>query len=408
MLRSKVKKIKKGLIIMKKIFPISIAAIILSVFLVGCASGQKQETTTALTTEAEIAEGETTLEAVDPEQTASGANPATNSAAVPSGTSPDGALLAQTGSVTVEPGSGIDINIAVLSGPTGIGASILMAENDNGETINNYNFTVASVNDEITLGLSSGEYDIAAVATNLAANLYNQTSGSVQILALNTLGVLYILENGDSISSISDLAGKTIYCAGQGANPEYVLEYLLTQNGLTWSTDGSDADVQLEFMAADAISTGMASGEYDVCMLPVPAVTSVLMQNEDVHTALDLTEEWNAVVDEGELTMGCIVVRTEFAKDHPGACDNFLAEYAASIESVQADPATAATACETYGIVARAAVAERAIPDCNLCCITGEDIQPSIEPYYDVLYEANPDSIGGAIPGDDFYYVSAG
>jgi NitT/TauT family transport system substrate-binding protein len=305
---------------------------------------------------------------------------------------------------------GTDVNIAVLSGPTGIGAVGLMAANDAGETVNNYNFTVTGANDDVVAGLASGEYDMAALATNVAANLYNKTNGGVQICALNTYGVLYVLENGDSIQSVADLKGKTIYTTGQGANPEYVLKYLLEQNGLTWSVDGenADADVQIEFMASDAVVAGMASGEYDVCMLPVPAVTSVMMQNTDVRSALNLTDEWNAVAQnnnsDGVLTMGCIVVRTEFAEANPEAVAAFLQEYAASIETVQTDVEYAAELCEEYGVVAKSAVAAKAIPDCNLCCITGADIQSAIEPYYTVLFEANPDSIGGAMPGEDFYF----
>ena len=300
---------------------------------------------------------------------------------------------------------GTDVNIAVLAGPTGIGAAGLMEANDAGETVNHYNFTVASANDEVVAGLTSGEFDMAAIATNVAANLYAKTSGAIQICALNTRGVLYILENGDSVSSVADLAGRTVYATGQGANPEYVLEYILTQNGLTWSTDGSEADVAIEFMDSESLVAGMASGEYDLCMLPVPAVTSVEIQNADVRTALNLTEEWDQVAEDGQLVMGSVVVRREFAEEHPDAVAAFLEEYAASIDSVLADTAHAGELCESYGIVAKAAVATKAIPDCSLCCITGTEIRTALEPYYSVLFTANPDSIGGAIPDEDFYFV---
>ncbi|MBQ3180497.1 MAG: ABC transporter substrate-binding protein [Firmicutes bacterium] len=296
--------------------------------------------------------------------------------------------------------AGADINIAVMSGPTGVGAVSLMEADDAGDTVNNYNFTVAAANDEIVSGLSSGEFDIAAIATNVAANLYNKTNGSVQMCALNTYGVLYILENGDTVTDISDLAGRTIYATGQGANPEYVLNYILAENGLT-----PGEDVTIEFMDSAALVTQMASGSIDLCMLPVPAATTVTMQNTAVRTALDLTEEWNSVTDEGVLTMGSVVVRRDFAAANPEAVSTFLQEYAASIAAVQEDAEHAAQLCETYGIVPKAAVAARAIPLCNLCCVTGADIQPAIEPYYNVLYTANPAAIGGAIPDADFYLV---
>ena len=304
-----------------------------------------------------------------------------------------------------EPFAGEDVNIAVLAGPTGIGASCLMEQNDAGETVNHYNFTVTSANDEVVAGLTSGEFDMAAIATNVAANLYNKTSGGVTVVAVNTLGVLYILENGDSVQGVADLAGRTIYCTGQGANPEYVLEYILTENGLTYSLDGSDADVQLVFLESAALTAGMASGEYDLCMLPVPAVTSVQVQNADVRTALDLTAEWNAVAPEGQLAMGCIAVRTEWLAGHQEAVDAFLTEYAASIAAVQADAAHAGELCEQYGIVAKAAIATKAIPSCNLTFISGADLEGTLNPYYGVLYAANPASIGGALPGSDLYYV---
>ena len=297
-----------------------------------------------------------------------------------------------------------DVNIAVLAGPTGIGAVGLMDANDKGTTVNKYNFSVVAANDEIVAGISNKSYDIAAIATNVASNLYNKTSGQVQVIALNTYGVLYILENGSEINSVADLKGKTVYCAGQGANPEYVIKYLLEKNGLSYSDDGSDADVKLEFMDAAAITTGMASGEYKVCMLPVPAVTSVKIQNADVRTALDLTAEWQKTGAEGALTMGCVVIRKEFAESHPGVVESFLEEYRASIDSVLADTASAGDLCEKYAIVAKAAVAKKAIPECNLCCITGADVRKTIEPYYNVLFAANPKSIGGSMPGDDFYY----
>ncbi len=335
--------------------------------------------------------------------------PATTTA--PEATEPKDTEETETSVVTATPepteepaAKGYDVNIGVLSGPTGIGAVGLMDANDNGKTVNKYTFTVAAANDEIVAGISNGSLDIAAVATNVGSNLYNKTSGAVQIIALNTYGVLYILENGNEIGSIADLKGKKIVCAGQGANPEYVLKYLLEKNGLTYSDDGSAADVELEFMDPQLITAGMASGEYKLCMLPVPAVTSVKIQNADVRTALDLTAEWNKTGAEGALTMGCVIVRKAFAEEHPGVVETFLDEYRASIDFVLGDIATAGDLCEKYAIVPKAPVAKKAIPECNLCCITGAELRKTIEPYYNVLFSANPKSIGGAMPGDDFYY----
>ena len=301
---------------------------------------------------------------------------------------------------------GADVNIAVLAGPTGIGASALMEANDAGETINNYTFSVESAPDQVTAGIVNGGLDMAAVPTNLASVLYAKTNGGVQVVALNTYGVLYILENGDGVQSFADLKGRTIYATGQGSNPEYVLEYLLTENGLTYSLDGSEADVQIQFMTSEELTAGMVSGKLDLCMLPVPAVTAVTAQNQDVRVALDLTEEWDKLGVDGKLTQGCIVVRTEFAKENPDAVKAFLQEYQASIDAVLADPAHAGELCEQYGIVGQKEIATKAIPSCNLCCVTGSEIRTVIEPFFQVMLDANPQSIGGALPGDDFYFVA--
>ena len=300
-----------------------------------------------------------------------------------------------------------DVNFAVLTGPTGVGAVSLMEKNDAGETLNRYTVSAVADNSQIQNGLINGDYDIAAVATNVASALYNKTQGQVQVVAINTLGVLYILERGDTVHAVADLKGKTVYSPGQGANPEYALRYILTQNGLTVSTpteEVKDADVQLVFEDASVIQTKMAAGEIDLCMLPVPAATAVLIQNQDVRSALDMTKEWDALQTGGQLTMGCVAVRTAFAQEHPEAVKQFLTDYESSISAVKADVEHAAALCEQYGIVPKAAIAKRAIPDCSLTFIAGADVRATLEPYYQVLFDANPASIGGAMPDDAFYW----
>ena len=300
-----------------------------------------------------------------------------------------------------------DVNFAVLTGPTGVGAVSLMEQNDAGQTLNHYIVSAVADNSQIQNGLINGDYDIAAVATNVASALYNKTQGQVQVIAINTLGVLYILERGDTVNSVADLKDKTIYSPGQGANPEYALRYILTQNGLSVSTPTeavADADVELVFEDASVIQTKMAAGEIDLCMLPVPAATAVLIQNQDVRSALDMTKEWDALQTGGQLTMGCVAVRTAFAQEHPEAVKQFLADYESSINAVKADVEHAAALCEQYGIVPKAAIAKRAIPDCSLTFIAGADVRATLEPYYQVLFDANPASIGGAMPDEAFYW----
>lgn len=295
---------------------------------------------------------------------------------------------------------GADINLGLLNGPTGMGAAKLLSENDAGLTVNHYTVTLGSdpAND-ILPKLNNGELDIAALPTNVAANLYNKT-GKVQLLALNTLGVLHILENGNTVNSLADLNGKTLYAINQGTNTEYVLDYLLTQNGLD-----PDADVDIQWKTSEEVTSLMASGEIDLCMLPVPAATTVLMQNSDVRDAIDLSDAWTESGANGTFTMGCVVVRTEFAQENPQAVQDFLAEYEASINYIKDNPEEGAALIEQYGIVPKAAIAQAAIPQANMIFVAGQDMK-SISSYYEVLFAADPESIGGSIPDDGFYYIA--
>lgn len=291
------------------------------------------------------------------------------------------------------------VRFAVLNGPTGVGAAKLMADSEAGATSNTYEVEVFTANDQVAAGLTNGEIDIAAVASNVAANLYNKTDGGIQMLAVSGLGVLYILENGESVHTMADLAGRTLYATGQGANPEYVLNYLLTENGV------DPADVDIQWVTADEITTLMVSGEAELCMLPVPAATAVQLKNADVREALDLSAEWDNLQNGSRLTMTTIVARTDFIRENPQAVENFLADYQVSVDYVNGDPAAAAELVAGYGITANAQIAEAAIPKCALVFITGpSSMRSAIQGYYEVLYQANPDSIGGGIPDDAFYY----
>ena len=291
------------------------------------------------------------------------------------------------------------VRFAVLNGPTGVGAAKLMADSEAGATSNTYEVEVFTANDQVAAGLTNGEIDIAAVASNVAANLYNKTDGGIQMLAVSGLGVLYILENGESVHTMADLAGRTLYATGQGANPEYVLNYLLTENGV------DPADVDIQWVTADEITTLMVSGGAELCMLPVPAATAVQLKNADVREALDLSAEWDNLQNGSHLTMTTIVARTDFIQENPQAVENFLADYQASVDYVNGDPAAAAELVAGYGITANAQIAEAAIPKCALVFITGpSSMRSAIQGYYEVLYQANPDSIGGGIPDDAFYY----
>lgn len=294
------------------------------------------------------------------------------------------------------------VRVGGLKGPTAMGMVKLMEEDAAGTTANDYEFTLAGSADEINPLLIKGELDIAAVPTNVASVLYNKTEGQVEILALNTLGVLYVVENGNTIQSVEDLRGKTIYSTGKGATPEYALNYILGENGLTAGTD-----VTVEYKSEHSeLASLLAAGQADLAVLPQPFVTSVLAKNPDVRIALNLTEEWDKVTEDGsKLTMGALVVRKDFAESNPEAVRNFLKEYQASTQYVtdEANLDDAAALIEQYGIIS-AAVAKQALPYCNIVCITGSEMKDKLSGYLQVLADAEPSSVGGTLPGDDFYY----
>ena len=294
-----------------------------------------------------------------------------------------------------------EINLYVLSGPTGIGAMNLWAASDAGETKNTYHITMPGANDEVVAALSKGDADIAAVATNLAATLYNKTDGGVTVLAVNTLGVLSLLSNGQEAATVSELKGKTIYAPGQGANPEYILRYVLTGNGLD-----PDKDVTLRFVGEGSeLLTVWQSDPEAVILAPQPVATSILMQNENAKTLFDMTEEWDKIAGgDSTLMMGCVIVRNEFLQANPGAVELFLQEYAASIEKAQSDVEGTAALCQQYGLIPKAALAQKAIPSCGLTFVTGAEMKTGLSGYLQVMFDANPKSVGGALPGDNFYY----
>lgn len=296
---------------------------------------------------------------------------------------------------------GGNVRITAIAGPTGVGLVNLMQKSADDETTNTYTFNVVSDPTQAVAAITNGEADIAAVPTNLASTLYKKTGGKVQVLAVNTLGVLHILERGENIKSVKDLKGKTIYtdAKNKGANPEYILRYLLEKNGLD-----PDEDVRIEF-AAD-LDAAMANGEAKIALVPEPKASTYLMQNQGVRRALNVTEEWNKVSDENcALMMGCVIARSDFIEKNPDAVALFLEDYMASINAAKSDTETAATLCETYKIIPKAAVARQAIPNCGLVYAVGNTMKTRLSAYLNVLYGYNPAAVGGALPKDDFYYA---
>lgn len=296
----------------------------------------------------------------------------------------------------------VSINVAALRGPTGMGMVKIMEDAENGNTAGDYKFTVAGEADVISTGLISGDFDIAAVPCNLASVLYNKTEGKISILGINTLGVLYIVETGDSIETVEDLRGKTIYSTGYGTTPQYTLNYLLSANGID-----PEKDVTIEYKTeATEVAALLGGSAEGIAMLPQPYVTTVMMNNDKVRVALDINEEWTRQNEDGSgVVTGVVVVNNDFLEKNPEAVEAFMKEYAESASFVNENIDDAAMLIEKHDIF-KAAVAKKAIPYCNITFISGQDMKEMVEAYLNVLYNQNPKAVGGEMPAADFYYVN--
>lgn len=295
----------------------------------------------------------------------------------------------------------VNVRLGGLKGPTSMGMAKLLDDAENGLTANTYAFTMAASASELTPQLIKGELDILAVPANVGAILYNQTQGQVELIAASTLGVLYIVEKGgQTVTDVKSLAGKTLYATGKGATPEYALTYLLAQNGLTL---GRDVTVEWKSEPSEIVAL-MAQEEHAIAMLPQPFVTSALSQVEGLRVALDMNEEWQKVAG-SKLVTGVLVVRKDAVENDPEAFAAFMDGYKASVEAANNDVEGTAALCEQYGVVAKAALAQKALPQCNIVFETGDEMKNDLATYFNVLYAADPASVGGSLPADDFYYV---
>ncbi|NLD35177.1 MAG: ABC transporter substrate-binding protein [Clostridiales bacterium] len=291
------------------------------------------------------------------------------------------------------------VRIWGLIGPTGMSLAPIMAAKDAA-----YDIQLAAAPEELVGTVVSGNYDIAALPTNLAAVLYQKTEGQVQMLAINTLGVLYVLEKGDTVHSAADLAGKTITLSGQAAVPEYALSYILSANGIT--------DAVLDYRSEhNEVSALAAAGKADLVMLPQPMALALQMKDPAFRTAIDVTQAFQQAAQldgkpDAVLSMGCLVVRKEFARQHPDVLSRFLALYRESVSFVNDKPQEAAKDIVAAGILPSEALAEKAIPLSHIVDVTGEEMKAQLAPLFEILLAANPASVGGKLPDADFYYIA--
>ena len=291
--------------------------------------------------------------------------------------------------------------VGALKGPTAMGLVKMMERRGAAASTSPWNFHLAGSADELTPKLIKGELDIACVPANLAAVLYNKTEGQIVTLAVNTLGVLYIVENGgEAVQSMADLKGKTLVAAGKGSTPEFGLRYLLEQSGLD-----PDKDVTVDWKSEHAeCVAALAAGTADLALLPQPFVTVAQEKLEYLRVALDLTAEWDALDNGSAMITGVAVARRELVETRPELVDVFLREYAASVDWVTENTAGAAELVAQNGIIESPAVAEKALPHCNIVCLTGQEMYEKLSGYLQILTEAAPESVGGAMPRDDFFY----
>lgn len=292
------------------------------------------------------------------------------------------------------------VNVVALNGPTGMGMVKLMQDSEEGKTAHDYKVALAAAPDEIVGKVTTGEVDIAAVPANLGATLYNKTEGKIKVLAVNTVGNLAIISNDESIKTMADLKGKTVFSSGQGATPEYAFNYLLEKNNLKL-----DEDVKVEYKAThQELATLVSSGKADIAVIPYPFATTVLGANKDFKQVLSFDDEWKKVAPEGsELTTGTIIARTEFLENNKDVVDKFLEEYEQSTNFSKENVDEAAKLIDKYGII-KEAVAKNALPNCGITFIKGDKMESAVSQFLDILFKSNPKSVGGKLPNEDFYY----
>ena len=372
-----------------------LAAVLAASMLAGCGASTTPQATTAVATEAN-ADGQETSAAAE-ETTAAETEKATETAAETTAAAEKTEETSAAEVLTIGEASDEVLRVGSLKGPTTMGLVNLMSEVESGAK-SGYSFEMQSQPDVIMSELVSGKLDIALLPANVAAVAYNKTNHGVSAIDINTLGVLYCVTGDENIKSVKDLAGKTVLSTGQGASPEYVLNYLLEKNGVT------DCDVQFKSEATE-IAALLKQDPAQIAILPQPFVTVATAQNDQLKVAFSLTDEWKSVSPDSKLLTGVTVVRNEVLENRAAEVDQFIADHQASTEKAATDVDATAELVAKYGIIAKAPVAKKALPNCNIVAIAGDEMKTDLAGYLQVLFDANPKSVGGTMPDDDFYYI---
>ena len=377
---------------MKKTWSAAMAALMVGSLLSGCSGSKTAAPSTAAASSEAATEAETTIEAFTEEETENSQTEAE--------TPGEGEGAAES-SAAQPVDTDVVVRVGSLKGPTSMGLVELMDKAEKDEALCNYEFTMVTAADELLGKMVSGDLDIALLPANVASVLYNKTQGGISVIDINTLGVLDIVASDSSIQSIADLKGKTLYLTGKGTSPDYVIRYLLRENGL------SDSDVTLEYKSEPTEVAAVLKEQDAIGLLPQPFVTAACVQNDKLSIVLDLTKEWEAVQGEGgsRLVTGVTVVRNDFLKENPPVIDTFLTEHAASAAFANEKPEEASKLIAEAGIIEKAPVAQKALPYCNIVCLTGEEMKSALSGYLQVLFDQDAKSVGGKLPGDEFYYI---
>ena len=372
-----------------------LAAVLAASMLAGCGASTTPQATTAAVTEANADDQKTSAAAE--ETTAAETEKATETAAETTAAAEKTEETSAAEVLTIGEASDEVLRVGSLKGPTTMGLVNLMSEVESGAK-SGYSFEMQSQPDVIMSELVSGKLDIALLPANVAAVAYNKTNHGVSAIDINTLGVLYCVTGDENIKSVKDLAGKTVLSTGQGASPEYVLNYLLEKNGVT------DCDVQFKSEATE-IAALLKQDPAQIAILPQPFVTVATAQNDQLKVAFSLTDEWKSVSPDSKLLTGVTVVRNEVLENRAAEVDQFIADHQASTEKAATDVDATAELVAKYGIIAKAPVAKKALPNCNIVAIAGDELKTDLAGYLQVLFDANPKSVGGTMPDDDFYYI---
>ena len=378
-----------------KLWNMTLAAVLAASMLAGCGASTTPQATTAAVTEANADDQKTSAAAE--ETTAAETAQATEAAAETTAAAEKTEETSAAEVLTIGEASDEVLRVGSLKGPTTMGLVNLMSEVESGAK-NGYSFEMQSQPDVIMSELVSGKLDIALLPANVAAVAYNKTNHGVSAIDINTLGVLYCVTGDENVKSVKDLAGKTVLSTGQGASPEYVLNYLLEKNGVT------DCDVQFKSEATE-IAALLKQDPAQIAILPQPFVTVATAQNDQLKVAFSLTDEWKSVSPDSKLLTGVTVVRNEVLENRAAEVDQFIADHQASAEKAATDIDATAELVAKYGIIAKAPVAKKALPNCNIVAIAGDEMKTDLAGYLQVLFDANPKSVGGTMPEDDFYYI---